>query len=142
MTETITQIQDDIIKEFSDLQDWFDKYEYLIKLGKSLESTDESIRMEDYSIGGCQSQVWMKAEQKNNIVHYQIDSDSIIVKGMISLLLRVLNDQRPADIMSTNLYFIEKIGLRSHLSPTRSNGLVSIINQIKEYAKDFEIYIR
>jgi cysteine desulfuration protein SufE len=138
MTDTIMKNQDEIINEFSNFNDWFEKYEYLISLGKALEAVDESIKIDHHAIGGCQSQVWMKAEQKNGTIHYQIDSDSLIVKGMISLLLRVLNDQQPDVILNTDLYFIEKIGLRSHLSPTRTNGLLSIINHIKAYAKDLK----
>lgn len=124
-----------IIEEFTKLDDWFDKYEYLISLGKKLEPLDEKLKNEENSISGCQSNVWIKAEIQDKKVNYLADSDSLIVKGMISLLLRVLNNQHPKDIVNTDLYFIDKIGLSSNLSPSRANGLMSIIKQIKSYAK-------
>ncbi|MFO7676824.1 MAG: SufE family protein [Thermoplasmatota archaeon] len=137
MNEDINKIQDEIIKEFSQLDDWFDKYEYLITLGKKLESFDEKLKTDDYSIGGCQSQVWIKAEMNNGKVKYCAESDSLFVKGMIYLILKTLNNQKPQDILSTDLYFIDKIGLSSNLSPSRANGLVLIVKQIKTYAKNF-----
>jgi cysteine desulfuration protein SufE len=135
MDEKINNIQDEIIQEFSQLDDWLDKYEYLINLGKNLKSQDEKLKSEENSISGCQSKVWIKTELKNEKIHYVADSDSIIVKGMLSMLLRVLNDNYPEDIISADLYFIDKIGLKSNLSPTRVNGLMSILNQIKSSAK-------
>jgi cysteine desulfuration protein SufE len=137
MNEDINKTQDEIIKEFSQLDDWFDKYEYLILLGKKLERFDETLKTEDYSIGGCQSQVWIKAEMNNDKIKYYAESNSLFVKGMIYLILKTLNNQKPQDILSTELYFIDKIGLRSNLSPSRANGLVLIVTQIKTYAEKF-----
>ena len=135
MSKKINKIQDKIIEEFSKLNDWFDKYEYLIDLGKSLEPLDEKLKSEENSISGCQSKVWFKAEIRDERIHYLADSDSLITKGMISLLLRVLNNQYPEDIINSDLYFIDKIGLNSNLSPSRANGLMSIVKQIKSSAK-------
>lgn len=134
MNIKINKIQDEIIEEFSKLNDWFDKYEYLIKIGKSLDSLDKNLKSDENSISGCQSQVWLIAEISDEKIHYLADSDSLITKGIISLLLRVLNDQYPEDIVNTDLYFIEKIGLNSNLSPSRVNGLMSILKQIKSFA--------
>ena len=131
----IDDIQDEIIDEFSKLSDWFDKYKYLIKLGKTLEPIDEKIKTEENMISGCQSSVWLKSETKKERIHYFADSDSLITKGMISLLLRVLNNQHPEDIVNADLYYIDKIGLSSNLSPSRANGLMSIVKQLKSYAK-------
>ena len=134
MNIKINKIQDEIIEEFSKLNDWFDKYEYLIKLGKSLESLDENLKSDENSIIGCQSQVWLIAEMSDEKIHYLADSDSLITKGIISLLFRVLNDQYPEDIVNADLYFIDKIGLNSNLSPSRVNGMMSILKQIKSFA--------
>ena len=135
MSKKINKSQDEIIEEFSKLNDWFDKYEYLINLGKSLEPLDEKLKSEENSISGCQSQVWIKAEMRDERIHYLADSDSLITKGMISLLLRVLNNQYPENIINSDLYFIDKIGLNSNLSPARVNGLMSIVKQIKSSAE-------
>ena len=135
MSKKINIIQDEIIEEFSKLDDWFDKYEYLIKLGKTLEPLDEKYKTEENSIGGCQSNVWLKAEIIDEKIQYFIDSDSLIVKGIISLLHRVMNNQYPEDIANVDLYFIDKVGLKSNLSPSRANGLISILKQMKSYAK-------
>ena len=135
MSKKINTIQDEIIDEFSTLNDWFDKYEYLINRGKSLEPADEKLKSEENSISGCQSQVWIKAEMRDERIHYLADSDSLITKGMISLLLRVLNNQFPEDIVNSDLYFIDKIGLNSNLSPVRVNGLMFIVKQIKSSAE-------
>jgi cysteine desulfuration protein SufE len=135
MSKKINTIQDEIIDEFSTLNDWFDKYEYLINRGKSLEPADEKLKSEENSISGCQSQVWIKAEMRDERIHYLADSDSLITKGMISLLLRVLNNQFPEDIVNSDLYFIDKIDLNSNLSPARVNGLMSIVKQIKSSAE-------
>ncbi len=135
MSKKINKSQDEIIEEFSKLNDWFDKYEYLINLGKSLEPLDEKLKSEENSISGCQSQVWIKAEMRDERIHYLADSDSLITKGMISLLLRVLNNQYPEDIINSDLYFIDKIGLNSNLSPARVNGLMSIVKQIRSSAE-------
>jgi len=135
MSEKINKLQDIIIKEFSKLNDWFDKYEYLINLGKSLESSDKELKSEENSISGCQSKVWLKPEIRVEKIHYLADSDSLITKGMLTLLLRILNNQYPEDIVNADLYFIDKIGLNSNLSPSRVNGLMAIVKQIKAYAK-------
>ena len=135
MSKKINKSQDEIIEEFSKLNDWFDKYEYLIGLGKSLEPLDEKLKSEENSISGCQSQVWIKAEMRDERIHYLADSDSLITKGMISLLLRVLNNQYPENIINSDLYFIDKIGLNSNLSPARVNGLMSIVKQIRSSAE-------
>ena len=135
MSIKINKIQDMIIEEFSELNDWFDKYEYLINIGKTLEPLDEKLKSEEKSISGCQSEAWLKAEIIDKKIHYLADSDSLITKGMLSLLLRVLNNQNPEDIVNSDLYFIDKIGLNSNLSPSRVNGLVSIVKHIKSYAK-------
>ena len=135
MSKKINTTQDEIIEEFSILNDWFDKYEYLINRGKSLESMDEKLKSEKNSISGCQSQVWIKAEMRDERIHYLADGDSLIIKGMISLLLRVLNNQFPEDIVNSDLYFIDKIDLNSNLSPARVNGLMSIVKQIKSSAE-------
>ena len=135
MGKKIDNIQNMIIEEFSKLDDWFDKYEYLTNLGKSLEPLDNELKSEENSISGCQSNVWIKTEIRDGKIHYLIDSDSLIVKGLISLLLRVLNNQYPKDIVNANLYFIEKIGLNSNLSPSRANGLMSILKQMRSFAK-------
>ena len=135
MLNKLNKIQEGIIEEFSKLNDWFDKYEYLINLGKTLEPIDEKLKTDDNYIRGCQSQVWLKAVINDERIHYIADSDSLITKGMISLLFRVLNNQYPEDIANVDLYFIDKIGLNSNLSPSRVNGLNSIVKQIKSYAE-------
>jgi cysteine desulfuration protein SufE len=135
MDKKINEIQDKIIEEFSKLNDWFDTYEYLINIGKSLDHFNERLKTEENSISGCQSQVWLKAEIRDEKIHYLAESDSLITKGMISLLLRVINNQYPEDIVNSDLYFIDRIGLSSNLSPSRVNGLMSIVEQIKSYAK-------
>lgn len=137
LDKEINRIQDRIIEEFSTCNDWIEKYEYVINKGKSLESMDEQLKTDENSIGGCQSNVWIYVEMKNGTIHYKIDSDSLIVKGLISLLLEVLNDLSPKDISQANLYFIDVIGLNTHLSPSRLNGLQSIIKHIKESAHSF-----
>ena len=130
---SINEYQDEIIEEFSFFDDWMDKYEYLISLGKNLPIIDASYKDEDHLIKGCQSLVWLHAEQEGNKVKFTADSDAIITKGIIGLLIRVLDGQSPADIANTELYFIDKIGLKEHLSPNRSNGLVSMVKQMKMY---------
>ena len=135
MNKNMKKTQDEIIKEFSNINDWYDKYKYIIKQGKNLEPVDEIIKSEEYSISNCQSQVWLNAEINNKKIHYYANSDSLIVKGILSLLLRVLNDNKPEDIINADLYFIEKTGLKSSLSPSRANGLMSIIEHIKTYAE-------
>jgi len=131
---TINEIQEEIILEFSVFDDWMDKYEYLIDLGKELSPFDEKNRTDQNLIDGCQSKVWLNAELVDGKIVFTADSDAIITKGIISLLIRVLSGQTPEDIINSDLYFIDKIGLNQHLSPTRSNGLMSMIKQIKLYA--------
>jgi cysteine desulfuration protein SufE len=131
MEYTINEIQDQIIEEFSVFDDWMDKYEYLIELGRDLETYDPKYRTDKYLIEGCQSRVWVYGIMENGVIRYFADSDAIITKGMISLLIRTLSGQKPADVADVELYFIEKIGLRDNLSLTRSNGLASMVKQMK-----------
>lgn len=135
MSIQMNKIQDKIIEEFSKLNDWFDKYEYLINLGKKHKSIDENIKSEENLLSGCQAQVWIKAVIKNEQINYLVDSDSLITRGILSLLLRVVNNQNSEDIINTELYFIDKIGLKSNLSPSRANGLTTIVKHIKLYAE-------
>lgn len=135
---TINQIQNEIIEEFCDIEDWMDRYAYIIDLGNTLPPIDEQYKTPSHIIEGCQSRVWLNAEMNDGKVIYTADSDAIIVKGIISLLIKVLSDQSPDDIINADLYFIEKIGLAEHLSPTRSNGLVAMVKQIKMYALAFK----
>lgn len=131
---TINEIQDEIIEEFSPLDDWMDRYQLIIDMGESLEDMPLEYKLPNNIIEGCQSRVWIKPELKNGKIHLYGDSDAIIVRGIVSLLLRVLNNRTPSEILNSELYFIEKIGLKEHLSPTRSNGLVSMIKQIHLFA--------
>lgn len=128
------KIQDEIIGEFSVFDDWLDKYDYLIELSDALPPIDAAHRTDRYLINGCQSRVWIDARLEGGKVYYTADSDAIITKGIIALLIRVLSGHTPQEILDADLYFIEKIGLRQHLSPTRSNGLLSMVKQIKSYA--------
>lgn len=131
---SIKEIQEDIIAEFSMFDDWMQKYEYLIDLGKSLPLIDEQYKTDDNIIKGCQSRVWLHAEGDAAQAHYTADSDAILTKGLIALLIRVFDGQKPADISNADLYFMDQIGLKEHLSPTRANGLLSMVKQIKFYA--------
>ncbi len=131
---TINEKQEEIIDEFSTFEDWMEKYEYIIDLGKDLPIIDEAKKTDDRLISGCQSQVWLEAEVKDGKLHFTADSDAIITKGIIGLLVRVMDQETPEDIIKTDLYFIDKIGLKEHLSPTRSNGLLSMVNKIKMLA--------
>ena len=131
---TINQIQDEIIDDFSGLTDWMDKYALIIDMGNSLPPIDERHKTPENLIEGCQSRVWVAAEYVDGRIEFTADSDAIIVKGIISMLLRVLAHQTPSDILDADLYFIDEIGLREHLSPTRSNGLLAMVKQIKMYA--------
>ncbi|MBR3011014.1 MAG: SufE family protein [Bacteroidales bacterium] len=137
---TINEIQDEIIEEFEVFDDWMDKYQMLIDLGNDLEPLPEQYKTEQNLIDGCQSRVWVQcdlvpaAEGDAPVMHLQADSDALIVKGIVALLLRVLNDHTPQEILDADLYFIERIGLREHLSPTRSNGLLAMVRQIRAYA--------
>ena len=136
---TINEIQDEIIEEFAELTDWMDRYAYIIDLGNTLPEYPESEKTPQNLIEGCQSRVWITASRnEDGSVHFQADSDALIVKGIVSLLLKVLDNQQPSDILNADLYFIDKIGLSTHLSPTRSNGLVAMVKQIRNYALAFK----
>jgi len=131
---TIKEIQEEIIDEFSMFEDWMERYEYIIDLGKSLPLIDEAYKLDENLIKGCQSKVWMYSEVENDKVVFTADSDAILTKGIVALLLRVFSEQTPQAILDADTTFIDEIGLKEHLSPTRANGLVSMIKQIKMYA--------
>ncbi len=131
---TLNEVQDRIIEDFSIFEDWMDKYQQLIELGKDLPPIDEKKRTESYLIKGCQSKVWLDAELENGKISFTADSDAIITKGIVALLIQVLNQRTPKEILEGELYFIDKIGLKENLSPTRSNGLVSMVKQMRLYA--------
>jgi cysteine desulfuration protein SufE len=133
----IKEIQDEIVDEFSMFDDWMQRYEYIIELGKKLPLIEEEFKTEENIIKGCQSKVWLKGEQKGDVVIFTADSDAILTKGIIAILIRVFSNQKPADILDANMGFIDEIGLKEHLSPTRANGLVSMIKNIKMYALAF-----
>ena len=135
---TIKEIQEEIIDEFSMFEDWMERYEYIIELGKDLPVIKEEFKTKDNLISGCQSKVWIHSEIEDSKLSFSADSDAILTKGIVALLLRVFNNQKPADILSADLYFVDEIGLKEHLSPTRANGLVSMIKQIKLYALAFQ----
>ncbi len=135
---TINEIQDEIIEEFSDFDDWMDKYQLLIDLGSDQEPLDEKYKNEQNLIDGCQSRVWLQADMVDGLLHFQAESDALIVKGIVALLIRVLSDHTPQEILDADLYFIGQIGLSEHLSPTRSNGLLAMIKQMKMYALAFK----
>jgi len=137
-TPSINDVQDEIIEEFSIYEDWMDKYALLIELGNSLQPLDEKYKVESNLIQGCQSRVWLQASEYEGHIHFVAESDAVIVKGMIALLIRVLSNRTPDEIIDTDLYFVERIGLNEHLSGTRSNGLASMIKQIKYYAMAFK----
>ena len=132
--QTINEIQDEVIEEFSAFDDWMDKYQMLIDLGNDLEPLDEQYKTEQNLIEGCQSRVWLQCDVVDGRLHFSAESDALIVKGIIALLIRVLNDHTPDEILGTELYFIDQIGLKDHLSPTRSNGLLAMVKQIRAYA--------
>ncbi|WP_241687976.1 SufE family protein [Ancylomarina salipaludis] len=134
---TINEIQEGIIEEFAGFEDWMDKYAYLIELGNDLEGMDEQYQTDQNLIKGCQSKVWFNAKLEDGVVKLEANSDAIIVKGIAALLIRVFNNQTPEAIMNADLKFIDEIGLKQHLSPTRSNGLVSMVKQIKMYGLAF-----
>ncbi len=131
---TIEDVQNDIIDEFSMFEDWEERYQYMIDLGKTLPLIEDKYKTEDNIIKGCQSKVWVHANMQDNKVNFTADSDAIITKGIIAILIRAFSNQHPNDIIEANTDFIDKIGLKEHLSPTRANGLVSMIKQIKLYA--------
>jgi cysteine desulfuration protein SufE len=136
---SVEETENEIVEEFGFFPDWTDKYEYLIELGKKLNGYPEDKRNDDYKVTGCQSSVWMTADYQNGIINYKADSDSTIVKGLIALLIRVLSNQKPDDIVNAKLEFIDKIGLRQHLAQTRANGLWAMIKQMKMYALGYKI---
>ena len=134
---TINEIQDEIIEEFSGFDDWMDKYQLLIDLGNEQEPLDEKYKTENNLIDGCQSRVWLQADYLDGKIHFSAESDALIVKGIVALLIRVLSDHTPKEKLDADLYFIEEIGLKEHLSPTRSNGLVAMVKQMRVYALAF-----
>lgn len=137
--QTINELQDEIIEEFSAFDDWMDKYQMLIDLGNDLAPLDEQYKNNQNLIDGCQSRVWLQCDYEDGKLHFQAESDALIVKGIIALLIRVLNDHTPQEILDADLYFIEQIGLKDHLSPTRSNGLLAMVKQIRMYALAFKM---
>lgn len=136
---SINEVQDEIIGEFEEFEDWMDKYQLLIDMGNSLEKLDEQYKQPQFLIEGCQSRVWVHADFVDGKVNLQAESDTVIVKGIIALLVRILAGRTPQEILDADLYFINKIGLKEHLSPTRSNGLVSMIKQIRNYALVYKL---
>ena len=136
---TINEAQDEVIEEFSDFTDWMDKYQLLIDLGNELQPLDAKCKTEDNLIDGCQSRVWLQADMRDGLLYFTAESDALIVKGIISLLIRVLSGHTPQEIAGADLYFIERIGLREHLSPTRANGLLAMLKQMKLYAEAYKM---
>lgn len=137
--KTINELQDEVIEEFSDFDDWMDKYQMLIDLGNDLEKLDDKYKTEQNLIDGCQSRVWLQCDNVDGKLVFSADSDALIVKGIIALLIHILSGHTPKEILDADLYFIDKIGLREHLSPTRSNGLLAMVKQIKAYALAYEV---
>ena len=135
---TINELQDEVIEEFNEFTDWMDKYQMLIDLGNDLEPLDEKHKNEQNLIEGCQSRVWLQCDYAEGRLVFTADSDALITKGIIALLIRVLNGRTPQEILATDLYFIDAIGLKENLSPTRSNGLLAMLNQMRLYALAFE----
>lgn len=135
---SLKQIQDEIIEEFSVFNDWLDKYDYLIELGNDLPGIDPEYKTDEYLINGCQSKVWLNADYKDGKIWYHADSDAIIVRGIVALLVKALNGQPPKEIIENDLYFIDEIGLKQNLSPTRSNGLVAMVKKMKTYALAYQ----
>jgi cysteine desulfuration protein SufE len=131
---TINELQDEVIEEFTGFDDWMDRYQLLIDMGSDQPPLAEQYKTPQNLIDGCQSRVWLQADLVDGLVHFQAESDALIVKGIVTLLLRVLNDHTPQEILDADLYFIDRIGLRENLSPTRSNGLLAMIKQIRAYA--------
>lgn len=131
---TINETQDELIDDFAFFDDWMSKYEYIIQLGKDLPLIDDQYKKDDYLIKGCQSRVWLHADHEHGKVVFTADSDAIITKGLVALMVKVLSGHSPAEIATSDLYFIDRIGLKEHLSPTRANGLLSMVKQMKLYA--------
>jgi len=138
MTPTINELQDEIIEEFSELDDWMDRYQLLIDLGNEQTPLPETQKTEQNLIDGCQSRLWLCAEQRDGLLFFTAESDALIVKGIVALLIRVINGHTPQEIIDADLYFIDRIGLREHLSPTRANGLLAMLKQIRMYAIAFQ----
>ena len=138
MSKDIKEIQEEIVDEFAMFDDWMQRYEYMIELGKSLPLIDEKYKIEENLIKGCQSKVWIHAELEGDKLTFTADSDAIITKGIVAILIRTFSDQHPADIIEADTQFIDEIGLKEHLSPTRANGLVSMIKQLKMYAVAYQ----
>ena len=136
--QTINETQDEIIEEFADLDDWMDRYQLLIDMGSEQEPLPDSDKVEQNLIDGCQSRVWLVCDEKEGRLYFRAESDALIVKGIVTLLIRVLSGHTPDEILDADLYFIEKIGLREHLSPTRSNGLLAMLKQMRAYAMAFK----
>jgi cysteine desulfuration protein SufE len=136
---TIQEIQEQIVSEFSMFEDWMDKYNYLIEMGKEVPRIDERFKTNNHLISGCQSRVWLHAENREGKIYFTADSDAVITKGIVNLLIRVFSGQSPEAILEANTDFIEQIGLKEHLSPTRSNGLVSMVKQMKLYAQVYKL---
>ena len=137
--KTINELQDEVVEEFSGFDDWMDKYQMLIDLGNDLEPLNEKYKTEQNLTDGCQSRVWLQCDYADGKLVFTADSDALIVKGIIALLIQVLSGHTPAEILDADLYFIDKIGLREHLSPTRSNGLLAMVKQIKAYALAYSV---
>lgn len=137
--KTINELQDEVIEEFSDFDDWMDKYQMLIDLGNDLDTLNDKYKTEQNLIDGCQSRVWLQCDYVDGKLIFTADSDALIVKGIIALLIHILSGHTPQEILDADLYFIDKIGLREHLSPTRSNGLLAMVKQIKAYALAYSV---
>ena len=135
--KSINELQDEVIDEFSGFDDWMDRYQMLIDLGNELEPLDEKYKTESNLIDGCQSRVWLQADYHDGVIDFQAESDALIVKGIVALLIRVISGHSPQEILDADLYFIDRIGLRDHLSPTRSNGLLAMVKQMRMYAVAF-----
>lgn len=131
---TINEIQDELIEDFAFFEDWMEKYEYIIQLGKELPLIDDRYKQDEYLIKGCQAKVWLHADHQAGRIIYTADSDAVITKGLVSLMIKVLSNHTPEEIAQSELYFIDEIGLKEHLSPTRANGLLSMVKQMKLYA--------
>ena len=136
---SINETQDAIIEEFSEFEDWMDKYQLLIDTGNNLEPIDEQYKQTQFLIEGCQSRVWLHADYVGGKVIFKAESDAVIVKGIVMLLIQVMSDRTPQEILNADLYFIDRIGLKDHLSPTRANGLVSMVRQIRNYALAYKL---
>lgn len=136
--KTINELQDEVIAEFAELDDWMDRYQLLIDLGSEQPPLDEKYKTDENLIEGCQSRVWLQADYTDGHIHFSAESDAVIVKGIIALLIKIISGHTPDEIIASDLYFIEEIGLREHLSPTRSNGLLAMVKQMKAYALAFK----